>query len=288
MKGSSLSANRVDGRSPERRYTVAELVARERATGHRRRSTEAWTESTGAVSVADLLRREGVRFAGEDSPTIELNSLPVHVSELLRRTEAVPESLTDADEDKPRSRKAVAVGAVGGVAAIAGLTLAGLIALKPQFAFTPGDTAAIGEDGSTNTTVYAEGDRSPTGSTTTLSRDYTRTSASTERPGDPAAAGQDQSAAQDQPGGGSGNGTRTTTPVSENDGSAPGSTSVPTTTPTDNTEPPKQDKPTPPEEEQPDDGGDDNGGGLLDPVLDPVLNDVVDPVVGTITGTLFP
>lgn len=282
MEGSSLSTNTVDDRRDgQRRYTVAELVARERTTVQAFRPVYSPTDTATRLSVAELLRREGIEFSGEDSPTVELDSVPVHVNELLRRQTAAPataEASLEApaeDADKPRSKR---VAAVAGVAALAGLTLAGLIAIKPQVAFTPGGESAAppGDDNgvSSSTATAAGGGSQPT----TLKREPVNTAA--ESNPQASAPQSDAPAGQAREGGGS------TTPVSETTSPVPTSSTATSTPPSEDAPPPKETKPAPPKE---DDGGPGNGdGGLLDPVLNPVLDGVVDPLTGAITGTLFP
>lgn len=264
-----MSTNAVDNRrSAPKRYTVAELIAREGAANRPHRPAYQPAETATMLSVAELLRREGIEFAGEDSPTVELKSVsaPVHVAELLRRASAIDAMDTlHPDGDKPRSKRATAV---GGAAALAGLTLAGLIALKPQLAFTPGgESPGTGGDGGVNSTAALQpgGGAQPT---TTLAR-ATTVSSSSERAIAAAANGAgsggntgghdpDPDPEPDQP---------VQVPVSTTTTTAPAPTTTQTPPP-----PPEETKPTPPED---DDSGDD---GILDPILD--------PVTGVITGTL--
>lgn len=135
-----MSTNAVDDRqSTSRKFTVAELVARERTATMPVRPVYQDEAPRTYVPVTELLRREGIDFAGDNAPTCELPAVQVpalaaptasvHISELLRREGELP-------EEKKRRTPGRAT-TVSSAAVLAGLTIAGLIALKPNVALSP-------------------------------------------------------------------------------------------------------------------------------------------------------
>lgn len=245
---------------PRRHYTVAELLAREasgvRTPYHRERQA---TQPRAPLSVTDLLRREGVGFAGENHPTIELpTSAPLHVTKLLQR-----ESEQTEPEQKRRSHR---IAAAGSAAALCGLTIAGLIALKPTFASSPGGLA----DDPTQPAGSSPSQADTIKPTTTVLHRANSKQAST---------GQAESTAPAQGGAQDGSSTAAQRPAATSDAPA----AQPTTEqPAPKTTEPSDRKPGKPTEKPHED---DPTGGLLDPITEPV-GKALDPVVGTVTGTL--
>jgi hypothetical protein len=131
-----VSSNVVDYRQgTARRHTVAELLARERATvmavgradsGHARR------ESLPAV---DLLRREGVDLA--DAPTQRF--APVAAEVTREEPVPVPPALRPeaGKQQKVKKLKPHGTTTMSRAVVLFGLTVAGLIALKPSIASSP-------------------------------------------------------------------------------------------------------------------------------------------------------
>lgn len=263
--------------------TVAELVARERSTTQQSYPWAQQDRRPRALTPAgELLRREGVRIDGmaDTAPTQQ-----VHVHKLLSREGELPEPMRakvkPAAKQRPEEpRKKQRAAAIGSAAALCGLTIAGLIALKPA---TGGhdNASASGEHGGTGSDI-APTKVSPT--TTVLKRasnnqDAQKSLGSGGASPQSSAPSAPSSGAAGTPAGGGSTGTpsddQTTTPPSD-DPAPPTQSSSP--------KPPDDEKPKPP----PNDGGDDEddgGGGLLDPILDPV-GDLLDPVKGTVSGTL--
>lgn len=257
-------------------FTVAELIARERTATESYPWAKPDRRPRALMPATELLRREGVRIDGiAEQPTEQ-----VHVSKLLRRESDEPAPVKAPVKRQPdEPRRGTRAAAIGSAAALCGLTIAGLIALKPA---TPPDGAntASGEHGGSGATP-SQGDVSST--TTVLKRASSNEDAAKKRstPASDPAGG-----ASTTPGAGS------STPAD----SAPPADSGPTQTST----PPPDSTTTPPPAEEPDekptqkpkpspsdddDGGIGGDGGLLDPILDPV-NDLLDPLSGSVSGTL--
>ncbi|SFB44295.1 hypothetical protein SAMN05216266_111188 [Amycolatopsis marina] len=271
-----MSTNVADDRqSSTRRHTVAELLARERAevaTGARPDTDEI---PRATLPVVELLRREGIEFAGDSAPTDRFEAVAPAVPVALRK-----------DPGKQRERK----GALGRTSTMSravvlfGLTVAGLVALKPTVASSPVDDAP--QHDSDRTMAAPRGaqpgpgtDIARTGGGTTptttaasvLLNDTADVASPMRRPSSAAAVDR----------GGSGGATQ-----AESDDGATVSTAAPKPT-TSNTPPAPRTGSTTTESKPPprnDSGGTDTGGeqtqdgGLLDPVLD--------PVTGTVKGVL--
>lgn len=138
-----MSTNAVDHRQrTSRKFTVAELVARERTATMAVRPTYDDDGPRTYVPVAELLRREGIEYVGDNEPTAEMpavqspvltapvgSAAELHVTDLLRREGELPE------ERKRRLPGRAAT--VGSAAVLCGLTIAGLVALKPNIALSP-------------------------------------------------------------------------------------------------------------------------------------------------------
>lgn len=137
--------------------TVAELVEREQATYtpyHRRRPRQE-DRLQRLQPVTELLRREGIEFEGEDAPTIEMPAATVHAGEVLSpRPEPVPE--------RKEKRRAGKIGAISSAAVLCGLTVAGVIALKPPVAPSPTGTLADAGPGESATSTTSVGGVTPT------------------------------------------------------------------------------------------------------------------------------
>lgn len=250
--------------------TVAELVERERATHtpyHRRRPRQE-DRLQQLQPVTELLRREGIEFEGEDAPTIEMPAATVHAGEVLsRRPEPVPE--------RKEKRRAGKVGAISGAAVLCGLTVAGVIALKPPV--TPGPTGTLADAGP------GEGATS-----TTSVGGVTPTSTVLQRAGVPATVADTSDDVTSLPSSGGVGGDVGAT----QEATQPTTTSGPSRTvapvPSENDPEPRQS--TSPTEENEDDGNDGEGNG--NPITDTAkkLKDTVDdataPVTSTVSGTL--
>lgn len=314
-------SNTVAPQRNARNYcTVAELVARERAayTPYRRPRQE--RRERQLQPVTELLRREGIEFEGEDTPTLEMPTTRIHVDQLPRRgaaptqvAQSAPQfppravagvgAQVDAQADaqvgataseqvaKPREkqsdkRKGGRFGAISSAAVLCGLTVAGLIALKPNVASGPADTLAdaAGTPGDRTTSEARVGGVQPTSTVLNASNNADTSQETT------GGAAQQQSSV--------GGGVRATQQAS-----SPQTTAAPgpsrTIAPVQS-EKTQQSQPTTqqsePTQRNGDDGSNDNDGGLvdntldtvddtLDPVTEPV-EDTLDPVTGTITGTL--
>lgn len=254
-------------------FTVAELVARERATyAHYHRPREQPRERQ-LRPVSELLRREGVGFGGEDSPTIQLPS-KVNVANLLERENDKPQAAT--------KRRTGRIASISSAAVLCGLTIAGLIALKPTIGTSP-DGYAGGAGQSPDYAPPAKSDGvKPT--TTVLERSSNANetgggaSTATQRtPGDGDAATSGSGSAADS---------------SDSSTQASSTTTAQPPKPTTTTSPSEQ---APPESDDGNNDGDNNGdddGGLLDPVTKPVdsvtntADETLDPVTGSISGSL--
>jgi len=178
---------------PRRDYvTVAELIDRERTPTEDYPWAAPERRPQALTPVTDLLRREGVRIDGL-----------VDEGETLA---AAPQELpSPEDEERPANKRGHKVAAMAGVAALSGLTIAGLIALSPSGSAPTSNSAAPGGDGTQAGTSPADG-----GSTAPSSTQLKR--ASSEKTPAPAAGRQDvdqshqggatPGSATQQPGGG--------------------------------------------------------------------------------------
>jgi len=250
--------------------TVAELVERERATHtpyHRRRPRQE-DRLQRLQPVTELLRREGIEFEGEDTPTIEMPAATVHAGEVLsRRPEPVPE--------RNEKRRAGKIGAISGAAVLCGLTVAGVIALKPPV--TPGPTGTLADAGP------GEGATS-----TTSVGGVTPTSTVLQRAGVPATVAgtsDDVTSLPSSGGGGVGGATQEATqPTTMTSG--PSRTVAPV--PSEDDPEPRQS--TSPTDDNDSDGNDGEGNG--NPITDTAkkvgdtVGDVTAPVTSTVSGTL--
>lgn len=272
---SSVSMNAADQQRNSRGYfTVAELVARERATyAHYHRPREQPRERQ-LRPVSELLRREG--FGGEDSPTIQLPS-KVNAANLLERENDEQETST--------KRRTGRIASISGAAVLCGLTIAGLIALKPTIGTSP-DGYAGGAGQSPDYAPPAQSDGvKPTTSVLERSSDANETgggaSTATQRIPDSGTSSGSGSAADT-----SGSSTEDTSTTTDQP-PAPTTTQQPTTPPSEQT-PPKDD-----DGDNSGDDGDDNDGGPLDPVTKPVesvtstADDELDSATGSISGSLL-
>ncbi|MPY80588.1 MAG: hypothetical protein GEV04_19495 [Actinophytocola sp.] len=267
--------NTVASQRNARNYcTVAELVARERAAYTPYRRTRQQDRSHRLQPVTELLRREGVEFEGEDTPTIEMPTTRIHVNQLMRR-QTEPEQ----DDRRPEKRRGARLGAVSSAAVLCGLTVAGLIALKPTIASGPADRLADAAPGDRATSEARVGGVQPT-STVLQSTAQQATGG----------AAQTQSASI-------GGGVRATQQASEPTTAASGPSRTVAPVPAEETQQSEPTSPKAPPTSQPpedNDGGDDGSliddtvkklNDTLDPVTEPV-EDAADPVTGTISGTL--
>ncbi|MPY99464.1 MAG: hypothetical protein GEU97_15970 [Actinophytocola sp.] len=260
--------------------------------------------------VTELLRREGIEFEGEDTPTLEMPTTRIHVDQLPRRAaqptqmaQRVAPPAAPSRRPAPRTaphavvaevgtqpakraekqsdkRKGGRFSAISSAAVLCGLTVAGLIALKPNVASGPADTLAdtAGTPGDPTTSEARVGGVQPT---STVLNASTKTDTSQETTG---------GAAQQQPG--VGGGVRATQqPSAPTTTAAPGPSRTIAPVQSEETQ-----QPQPTSQPTQSNGDDDNDGGLvdntldtvedtLDPVTEPV-EDTLDPVTGTITGTL--
>lgn len=286
-----MSINTVAPQRNARNYcTVAELVARERAAYTPYRRPRQQHRERQLQPVTELLRREGIEFDGEDTPTIEMPTTRIHVSQ-LRQPAAEPtqgaaraEQRGDAkahrqEGTKDDKRRGGRFGAISSAAVLCGLTVAGLIALKPSIASGPADTLAdaAGTPGDQTTSEARVGGVQPT--TTVLNASN---AADTSQQATGGGAQQQSSSV--------GGGVRATQQASEPRTAAPGPsrTVAPVPSETQRSEPTTRQ--SEPSQENEDDGGlvDDTletVDDTLDPVTEPV-EDTLDPVTGTITGTL--
>lgn len=245
--------------STGRRPTVAELLARERVAARRVPRDRDYETPRGYLPAAELLRREGIEFAGDESPTEDLPAVTASVPAALRK---------EAREQPTKGRALVGSTAMSRIALL-GLTVAGLVALKPGIASTPEDPApreggrALGAQGGVelNTrTVDTATSRPGGGSTPT-----------TAAPSAPAEAPEAGSAAAPQTDGHTPDRDAAVTTA------APEPAAPTTTVPQDRIDPPAPQPQRPAPDGDPDGGdtGDDprdggDHGGPLDPVLDPV------------------
>lgn len=286
-----MSTNAVEHRQTSRKFTVAELVARERTATRPVRPAYDEDEPRAYVPVAELLRREGVTVEGDGEPTAELPAVrlpaplapaapiasvtgtgPVHVTDLLRREGELPE------ERKRRLTGRAAT--VGSAAVLCGLTIAGLVALKPNIALSPvGDnqddphrqfSAASPDSRPEGAPELQRGGGSAPTTVASLLRNDTADAAS------PAGSLSGSSPLGGGQGGASGEGTPRTGGTSDDSGtttSPDGDSAEPTST-----QQPQEPEPTSPEPEpepqpEPEEG-------VLDPVLDPVLDTLGSAVGG--------
>lgn len=251
--------------------TVAELVEREQATYtpyHRRRPRQE-DRLQRLQPVTELLRREGIEFEGEDAPTIEMPAATVHAGEVLSpRPEPVPE--------RKEKRRAGKIGAISSAAVLCGLTVAGVIALKPPVAPSPTGTLADAGPGESATSTTSVGGVTPT--STVLQRagvpatvadtsdDVTSLPSSGGVGGD---VGATQEAAQ--PTTMTSGPSRTVAPVPSEDDPEPRQS----TSPTD-------------DNDDDDDDGEGNGNPITDTAkkLGDTVGDVTAPVTSTVSGTL--
>ncbi len=273
-----MTTKAVDHRqSTSRKFTVAELVARERTASVPVRPSYPEDGPRSYVPVAQLLRREGVDFGGDNEPTRELPAVQVpalaantdvlHVADLLRREGELPE------EKRPRNRAT----AVSSAAVLCGLTIAGLIALKPSIASSPVSdapqdadrrfSAAPGTQTATTTELKRDGGGAAPTTAANLLRNDTTDAASPagSRNGTSGGAGTTAESSGSRSANGASDGS-VTQPTSTS--TAPGDSS-PTSQPSEPA--PSTDEEPPPAEEEDD-----------ETVLDPVL----DPVTGAIGGLL--
>lgn len=257
-------------------FTVAELVARERAAYAHYRRPRTQPRERQLRPVSELLRREGVGFGGEDSPTIQLPS-KVNAANPLERD-------TDRQETATK-RRTGRIASISSAAVLCGLTIAGLIALKPTIGTTP-DSHAGGAGQSPDYVPPAQSDgMKPTTSVLKRSNNTSETgggsSTATQRP-----AAEGGNAASSGSGSTSGSsGSASQAPSTTTAQQAPSTTSTPKPT----TPPPSEQAP-PESDDGSNDGGDD--GGLLSSVTKPVksvtetANETLDPVTGSISGSL--
>ncbi|MFB9727545.1 hypothetical protein [Haloechinothrix salitolerans] len=284
--------NTVAQQRNARKYcTVAELVARERAAYTPYRRPRQQHRERQLQPVTELLRREGIEFEGEDTPTLEMPTTRIHVNQLMRR-EAEPaqsapraargvgtkvDAAAGTQSDK---RKGGKFGAISSAAVLCGLTVAGLIALKPTTASGPADTLA--DAAGTGDRVTSEARLGGVQPTSTVLNASNNVDTSQRTTGGGAAQQQSSSI---------GGGVRATQQASEPTTAAPGPSRTVAPVPAEET---RQSEPTSrqsdPSQENEDDGGliddtVDTVDDTLDPVTEPV-EDTLDPVTGTISGTL--
>jgi hypothetical protein len=134
-----VSTNVVDDRqSATRRYTVAELLARERATSTATSMTDIDEEPREYLPVADLLRREGIEFTA-DAPTDRFAAVagPPRADARTSITSAPVALRKEPGKQREKTGALARTGAIGRAAVLLGLTVAGLVALKPSVASTP-------------------------------------------------------------------------------------------------------------------------------------------------------
>jgi hypothetical protein len=134
-----VSTNVVDDRqSATRRYTVAELLARERATSTATSMTDIDEEPREYLPVADLLRREGIEFTA-DAPTDRFAAVagPARAEARTSITSAPVALRKESGKQQEKTGALARTGAIGRAAVLLGLTVAGLVALKPSVASTP-------------------------------------------------------------------------------------------------------------------------------------------------------
>ncbi|WP_034274293.1 hypothetical protein [Haloechinothrix halophila] len=281
-----MSINTVAPQRNARNYcTVAELVARERAAYTPYRRPRQQHRERQLQPVTELLRREGIEFSGEDTPTIEMPTTRIHVSQLRQRgaeptqgaarPERVDAKAGRQAGTKDDKRRGGRFGAISSAAVLCGLTVAGLIALKPTIASGPADTLAdaAGTPGDQTTSEARVGGVQPTSTVLNASN-----AADTSQRATGGAAQQQSSV---------GGGVRATQQASEPRTAAPGPSRTVAPVPADETQ---QSEPTTRQSEPSQQNEDD--GGLIDDTVDTVddtvetVDDTLDPVTGTITGTL--
>ncbi|SNR48099.1 hypothetical protein SAMN06265360_10726 [Haloechinothrix alba] len=144
-------------RNAENPRTVAELVARESrgdASPDRVRPDAHEGEQASVVPVAELLRREGSSGtrAGSTAPATSTGtSFPASAQSLGKvATQATAARIPDSTEAGEGHKSHFRGATVGSAAVLCGLTLAGLVALKPTTALSPEtDDRATGSSDST-------------------------------------------------------------------------------------------------------------------------------------------
>lgn len=277
-----MSMSTVDQQQQARRYrTVAELVARERAGFSAHRVQEPATPRA-LTPVAELLRREGFDFGGDNARTVRLPAV----------TPAAPAaSEVAANEAEPAESRRSRAAAIGSAAALFGLTIAGFLAIKPTV--DPGLLPGSGDPGGRagNPPPF---ERQIAQNTTQLNRGTALTADSDDAPSGPNAALRSTSTPA----------APTSTPVAvapaQDEAQPPadgGTSTVTSTAPPDDGQTTKQPKPPadsgggtdpgPGDGDRP--GEDDSLVGTVDGLLDPVEDAVApmpDPVVGTVSGLL--
>lgn len=280
-----MSTNAVDHRQrTSRKFTVAELVARERTATMAVRPTYDEDGSRTYVPVAELLRREGIEYVGDNEPTAEMpavqspvltapvgSAAELHVTDLLRREGELPE------EKKRRLPGRAAT--VGSAAVLCGLTIAGLVALKPNIALSPVSDAPDDPDRQfsaspgTRQDAAAELKRGGGATPTTVSSLLRNDIADAASPAGSLNGGPTATAGSGATGStGGGTGGSTVEPTSAPGGSG-GSDS--TGTPSERTGEPAEPAPSDPPEDDP---------SPLDPVLD-ALGDAVGSIEGVIPSS---
>lgn len=271
----------VDKQQGIRQYrTVPELLARERAGFSAHRVAEPATPRA-LTPVAELLRREGVDFGGDNARTVRLPAvMPAPAAPAADDARDVD----DADDAAPAESRRSRMAAVGSAAALFGLTVAGFLAIKPAVdpALLPGsgDPNKPGDNPppyerqiTQNTTKLnraaapaADADDAPSGSNAALGSRFapapptsTPTAVAPAQDESPEPAGDEPAAA-------------TSTPPADN-----GKTSKPPKPPADGDD---GTDPSPGAGDQPEEEA-----GLLDPVEDAIAP-VTDPVLDTVSGVL--
>lgn len=278
-----------------RHYTVAELVARERAAARaaqRRRPAEltqpaqptqriepvrpqvADTASTQSLHVTELLRREGVDY-GEDT------------------TEAPPALVAQPRDDKRAGNSRIAV--LSKAAVLVGLTVGGLVGLQSTLATSPDDARIAARAGGSAGAPQAI---DPSSSTSTIERDgggaTTTTSAEVELKDNATALDphtpQQNAPSQESTGSGTGASAPTTTaaPAPTSDAQQQQQRNLGPEQSTGESERSQQDRSqqqdgsqqssehTEPSQPSQEPSGDDGG----------LLGEVLDPVTGTVSGVL--
>ncbi|MDV6013767.1 hypothetical protein [Haloechinothrix sp. LS1_15] len=175
-------------RKADGRHTVADLMSREGITAPARTGTERpGYQETTALPVAELLRREGVAPQRETAAPARPDAATPSWGAIATQATAAATAARLPDPDEPQDSKAPRRGAaVGSAAVLCGLTLAGLVALKPTTALSPESTDSRAASSSDSADQQHPGILEPRGGDTvtpTAAQVSTTTTGSSGSPG---------------------------------------------------------------------------------------------------------